>query len=178
MQINTTSYYSLLNVPVNASPDDIKKAFRLLAHRFHPDKNPGDKESEEKFKEISRAYEVLNDPQKRLIYDRTGIDNFDGMPGGMGGHGMGCGRRRGCGRGRFRGDGSGNFFKDNYVIYDIAVSRKEALNGIQFSVNSGNGQEEIYSIRLPGDVENGTVLRYNSGNGGNDLFVRINYTDE
>ena len=65
-------YYAILGVPKNATQEEIKRAYRRLAMQFHPDRNPGNKEAEEKFKEISEAYEVLSDPQKRAIYDREG----------------------------------------------------------------------------------------------------------
>ena len=65
-------YYKVLNVPRGASADDIKKAFRKLARKHHPDVNPGDKKSEAKFKEINEAYEVLSDPDKRRKYDTLG----------------------------------------------------------------------------------------------------------
>ena len=62
-------YYSLLGVPKNATSDEIKKSYRKLAHQYHPDKNPGNAESEAKFKEINNAYEVLGDDKKRANYD-------------------------------------------------------------------------------------------------------------
>jgi len=65
-------YYKTLNVPHNATETEIKKAFRRLALKHHPDKNPGDKRSEEKFKEITRAYEVLINLEKRKLYDQFG----------------------------------------------------------------------------------------------------------
>lgn len=65
-------YYATLGVSKNATADDIKKAYRKLAQQYHPDKNPGDKKSEEKFKEINEAYEVLSDPEKRKKFDRLG----------------------------------------------------------------------------------------------------------
>ena len=67
-----SDYYDLLGVDRNASQDDIKKAYRKLAIKYHPDKNPGDKSAEEKFKEINEAYSVLSDPQKRQNYDNFG----------------------------------------------------------------------------------------------------------
>src|SRR5688572_16995158 len=65
-------YYKILGVERNAGEDDIRKAYRKLAMQFHPDRNPGDKQAEERFKEINEAYQVLNDPQKRAHYDRLG----------------------------------------------------------------------------------------------------------
>jgi molecular chaperone DnaJ len=65
-------YYEVLGVQRNATPDEMKKAFRKLAMQFHPDKNPGDKKAEERFKEIGEAYEVLSDEQKRKTYDQFG----------------------------------------------------------------------------------------------------------
>ncbi len=65
-------YYHILGVERNASAEDIRKAYRKLAMKYHPDRNPGDKQAEERFKEINEAYQVLNDPQKRAHYDRLG----------------------------------------------------------------------------------------------------------
>jgi len=65
-------YYQILGVPRNASQEEIKRAYRRLVLKYHPDRNPGNKEAEEKFKEISEAYDVLRDPQKRAIYDHYG----------------------------------------------------------------------------------------------------------
>ena len=70
-------YYEVLGVNRSAEADEIKKVYRKLALKFHPDKNPGDKTAEEKFKELGEAYEVLNDPQKRAAYDQFGHAAFD-----------------------------------------------------------------------------------------------------
>jgi molecular chaperone DnaJ len=65
-------YYKILGVPRSAKPDDIKKAYRRLARRYHPDVNPGNKDAEERFKQVSEAFDVLSDPKKREVYDHYG----------------------------------------------------------------------------------------------------------
>ena len=107
MATQTKDYYGLLGVKKSATADDIRKAFRKLARKYHPDVNPGDKKAEEKFKEISEANDVLSDEKKRKIYDQLGFysDNIDpaaaeaaarGGYGGGGGFGSGA---RSAGRG-------------------------------------------------------------------------------
>ena len=76
-------YYEVLGLQKGASEDEIKKAFRKMAMKYHPDKNPGNKEAEEKFKEVNEAYSVLSDPDKKSKYDRFGHAGVD--PNGMGG---------------------------------------------------------------------------------------------
>ncbi len=80
-------YYEVLGVSKNASEDEIKKAYKKMAIKYHPDRNPGDKEAEEKFKEAAEAYDVLRDPQKRARYDQFGPEGVNGT-GGFGGGGM------------------------------------------------------------------------------------------
>lgn len=77
-------YYEVLGVDRNASEEEIKKAYRKLAKKYHPDMNPGDKDAEKKFKEASEAYAVLSDAEKRRQYDQFGHSAFDGT-GGAGG---------------------------------------------------------------------------------------------
>lgn len=79
-----SDYYSILEIQRSATPEEIKKAYRQKALKYHPDKNPGDAEAEKRFKEISEAYEVLSDEKKRQIYDRHGKEGLHGasMPGG------------------------------------------------------------------------------------------------
>ncbi len=82
-------YYEVLGLSKNATDDEIKKAYRRIAIKWHPDRNPGDKEAEEKFKEAAEAYDVLHDPQKRQQYDQFGFEGLSG--GGFGGFGGGGG---------------------------------------------------------------------------------------
>ena len=86
-------YYDVLGVGKSADASEIKKAYRKLAMKYHPDKNPGDKEAEEKFKEINEAYEVLSDETKRRNYDQFGHEGVNGQgfggAGGFGGQGFG-----------------------------------------------------------------------------------------
>jgi molecular chaperone DnaJ len=82
-------YYKQLGIAKGASAEEIKKAYRKMAVKYHPDKNPGDKAAEEKFKEISEAYEILSDPGKRQQYDQFGHAAFGPGRGGMGGGGFG-----------------------------------------------------------------------------------------
>jgi molecular chaperone DnaJ len=107
----TSDYYKLLGVERGASADEIKKAFRKLAMKYHPDKNPGDKEAERKFKEINAAYEVLSDEQKKAAYDRYGEAAFSQGAGGFGGHGQGFGGGAGGGFGGFS-DIFGDIFEE------------------------------------------------------------------
>src|SRR4051812_15146019 len=111
MATQTKDYYVALGVKKTTTAEEIRKAFRKLARKYHPDVNPGDKKAEEKFKEISEANDVLSDPKKRKIYDQVGFysDNIDpataeayargGGSSGMGDHGGVCGAQGAGGQG-------------------------------------------------------------------------------
>src|SRR3954462_4481029 len=83
-------YYKILSVEREAGEDDIKKAYRRLARKYHPDLNPGDKAAEERFKNVQEAYDILSDSKKRQMYDQYGFYSDSAMPGeqGAGGYGQ------------------------------------------------------------------------------------------
>jgi molecular chaperone DnaJ len=128
-------YYEILDVPRDAGAEQVKKAYRKRALKYHPDRNPGDKEAEEKFKEAAEAYEVLRDPEKRQIYDRFGHEGLEGH-GFTGFRGFddiftsfgdifeeffGFGTRRSRGRPRAR--------QGRSLRYDIELTLEEAFSG-------------------------------------------------
>lgn len=136
-----SEYYKLLGVSRDASPEEIKKAYRKLAVKYHPDKNQGDKAAEEKFKEISHAYEMLSDPDKRARYDQFGESAFTGAGAGAGGfHDPFDIFREAFSNGGF-GDIFGNMFgfggynrngpaKGADLQYSLKVDFLEAVNGV------------------------------------------------
>lgn len=149
----TTDYYELLGVERDTSESDLKKAYRKLAVKYHPDKNPGDEKAEAKFKEISEAYDVLKDADKRAAYDRYGHAAFKqggmgnaggGGMGGMGGHDPFDIFREAFGGG---GGGGGGIFEEFFgggggrsaggaqhgadLRYDLEISLEEAAKGTE-----------------------------------------------
>ena len=157
-------YYDVLGVNKSASPDELKSAYRKLAVKYHPDKNPGDTKAEEKFKEASEAYGILSDKEKKQNYDNFGhaaFENGGGRPGG------GFGGFSGAdfsdifedffgdfgGGGRSRNRRSNNRGSD--LRYDLSISLEEAYHGkkqdIKFATTEqcgtckGNGSEPGYS---------------------------------
>jgi molecular chaperone DnaJ len=137
-------YYEVLGVPRNASDDDIKKAYRKLAMKHHPDRNQGDgaKAAEEKFKEAKEAYEILSEPQKKAIYDQHGHAGVDASMGrgggGAGPEGFGgfaeafgdiFGDIFGGGAGGARRGGGQQVYRGNDLSYAMEITLEEAANG-------------------------------------------------
>ncbi len=132
-------YYEVLEISRSATEDDIKKAYRQLAKKYHPDANPGDKNAEAKFKEASEAYAVLSDPEKRRQYDQFGHSAFDGGAGGAGGfdfNSMDMGDIFGdifgdlFGGGRTRRTSSGPM-KGANIRTGIRITFQEAVTGVE-----------------------------------------------
>jgi curved DNA-binding protein len=186
-------YYETLGLKKGATPEEIKKAYRKLAVKYHPDKNPGDKKAEDRFKEINEAYAVLSDPQKKTQYDQFGSagfhqrfsqeDIFRGFNAsdifrefGLGsddvfsrifGMGGGGGFRQGGGFGG--GFGGGMSRKGSDFEMELAISFQEAFTGGDKRVAfSREGRSEEISVKIPAGVDSGARLRL-SGKGGAGL---------
>lgn len=146
-----TDYYKTLGVSKSATPEEIKKAYRKLAIKYHPDKNPGDKSAEENFKKISEAYEVLSDAKKRSQYDQFGSDFFS-RGAAPNGNGFG-GARPGAG-----GAYSGGGFQAPFDIFSQVFGKgvKTSGGGSIFDDILGGG-----SSRRQSSVRDGSDIRYN-----------------
>ncbi|MEC5399823.1 molecular chaperone DnaJ [Uliginosibacterium sp. H1] len=138
-------YYEVLGVNRDASDDDIKKAYRKLAMKFHPDRNPDSKEAEDKFKEVKEAYEMLSDDQKRAAYDRyghAGVDPNAGGHGGPGGADFGdfAGAFGGIfdeifgGRAGGGGGGGQRVYRGADLRYNMEISLEEAARGVEKTI--------------------------------------------
>ena len=136
-------YYEVLGVDKSASDDEIKKAYRKIAIANHPDRNPGNKEAEDKFKEAAEAYDVLHDPQKRRQYDQFGFSGPQGSGfGGFSGGGMDMddifsmfgdifgGRGGFSGFGGFGGGGRGQVYRGNDLRLKVRLSLLEISTGV------------------------------------------------
>jgi len=178
-------YYDILGVNKKASDEEIKRAYRKMAMKYHPDRNPNKKEAEERFKEINEAYAVLSDKEKRKQYDTFGAEgfrqrftqedifrgfDFDEILSGLFG---GRGRRefRFGGRGGFDfGDvfsGQGSFQdtgrmpqKGEDILYELSISLEEAASGGEKRVSyRKNGRIEEVSVKIPKGIPTGKKLR-------------------
>jgi len=195
-------YYKILGVERKASADDIRKAYRKLAMQHHPDKNPGDKKSEDKFKEINEAYQVLSDEQKRARYDQLGSAYSDFRTGG-GRPGdfqwddwfQQGGQQRGYGNAEDPFGGAGGFSDFFRSIFgeavrssarnqaaqqgyqqEVDISFQEAYEGTARQLQS-NGRK--LQVRIPAGVKTGSKVRVaGAGPEGLDLYLVVNVTDE
>ena len=186
-------YYEVLGVPKNASDDEIKKAYRKLAVKYHPDKNPGDKEAEEKFKEISEAHEVLSDKQKRARYDQFGHAGVGG--GAAGGNPFAGGNFNFNGQTfNFDFGGAGGFDDILGSLFgfggprrprrgadyqtSVTLTFEEAIFGTTKTIQA-DGKD--LKVKIPAGIDDGMSIRL-AGKGGpapegaterGDLYVRV-----
>ena len=191
-------YYEILGVSKNASDDEIKKAYRKLAVKYHPDKNPGDKEAEAKFKEINEAHDVLADKQKRARYDQfghAGVGGAGGNPFSGGGNPFGSGGAFNFNGQTFNFDFGGGGFDDilgsifgfggprrarrgaDYQT-SVTVTFEEAIFGTSKKVTA-EGKE--IKVKIPAGIDDGMSIRLR-GKGGpapegatepGDLYIRV-----
>lgn len=193
-------YYEVLGVSKNASDDEIKKAYRKLAIKYHPDKNPGDKEAEAKFKEINEAHDVLSDKQKRARYDQFGHAGVGGA--GFGGAGGGAGNPFGGGfnyNGQtfnfdFGGGGLDDILGSLFGFGSAGGSRRPRRGADYQTAVTISFEEAIFGttetisvegksikVKIPAGIDDGMSIRLR-GKGGpapeggseaGDLYVRV-----
>jgi len=191
-------YYQSLGVSRTAGPDEIRKEYRKLAMKYHPDRNPNDKQAEEKFKEINEAYQVLSDPQKRARYDQLGSAYSSYQRGGGAPGGFNWDQWRTAGGGQqvnfddlfggaggfsdffsaiFGGMGSGqpiNVESRRPQTYEqtLPISLQEAFTGSTRILEGGGRRVQV---KIPAGAKTGTKIRVSgAGPGGADLYLKVN----
>ncbi len=181
----TKEYYDILGVGKNASDEEIKRAYRKLAMKYHPDRNPNKKEAEERFKEINEAYAVLSDKEKRRQYDTIGAEGFrqrftqEDIFRGFDFDEILSGLFGGRGRREFRSGGRGGFdFGDFFagqggyqdlgrmpqrgedILYELSISLEEAAMGGEKKISyRKDGKIQEVSVRIPKGINTGKKLR-------------------
>jgi curved DNA-binding protein len=199
-------YYASLGLEKNADTDQVKKAYRKLAKKYHPDKNPGDKQAEERFKEITEAYAVLSDPEKKKQYDQFGDtafhqrftqeDIFRNVDlgdifrefgfGGRGGDDIFSQLFGGVGRQGYNTHQRPRAIKGQDYLMRLTIPFRQAVLGGERRIDlDREGHVESLQVRIPPGVESGQKLRI-SGKGGasstggqhGDLLLEINVTSD
>ena len=180
----TRDYYNILGVGKNASDEEVKRAYRKLAMKYHPDRNPNRKEAEERFKEINEAYAVLSDKEKRKQYDTFGAEGFrqrftqedifrgfdfdeilSGLFGGRGKREFKFGRRGGFDFGDIFGQTAYQDMgrmpqKGEDILYELTISLEESASGGEKRISyRKNGKMEEVTVKIPRGIPQGKKLR-------------------
>ena len=202
-----TDYYKVLGLEKNATASDVKKAYRKLAMKYHPDHAKGDKSAEEKFKKITEAYAVLSDPEKRKQYDTFGsadfqqrysqediFRNFDlgdifkefGFGGGGFSTGNGGMRFSFGGGSPFGGRRQQRAVKGTDLVYELPVSLRDVASGVNRTITfEHQGRTESINVKIPKGMQDGKRLRLAgkgdpSPHGGpaGDLYIKVKVLDD
>ena len=196
-------YYKTLGISRNANADDIRKAYRKLAMQYHPDRNPGDKHAEERFKEVNEAYQVLSDSQKKAHYDRVGSaysnwqqrgapsEGFDwsqfarGAPGGtrVNVEGLGEDLFSDFFRSIFGGMGGVGSARGNPATranpayqQDVEISLRDAFEGATLQLQSDGKRKKV---KIPAGVRTGSKVRVpGAGPNGMDLYLIVQVKED
>jgi curved DNA-binding protein len=199
-------YYNILGVSRSASQEEIRSAYRKLAMKYHPDRNPGDRVSEDKFKEVNEAYQVLSDPQKRARYDQ--VDNSysswqqSGAPGGFDWSQWASQQGAGGMRAEYSGDlgdffaqgGFSDFFRTIFggmaaaqagrsqaaprpaLEAPVTISLEEAYNGALRTLETGKRKVQI---KIPAGVRTGSKVRVPGGaQDGSDIYLKVSVAED
>ena len=190
-------YYEVLGVLKSADENQIKRAYRKLAKEYHPDTNQGNQYAEQKFKEVTEAYEVLSDPEKKKLYDKYGFAAFDGSMGAGGFDEQNGGQYREY---HFEGDDIfGDIFDDLFgggfaqgygktgrtkqrkghdVQSEITISFEEAALGCKKKISFQGEQRTSLEVQIPAGIDEGQSVRLKGKGYGGDLYLKIHIAEK
>ena len=193
MPSNKRDYYAVLGLRKGADPAEIKKAYRKLARKYHPDSNKNNPQAEERFKEVTEAYDVLSDDTKRKLYDKYGFKAYNEGTGSweepmpdFGSFGGGFSGRGARGGGGFGGFDSGRPASGRDASVKITVSFDDAVHGADRTLRfkDSSGREQSLHVHIPAGIETGKKIRLQgkgeTGPDGRpgDLYLEVTVADK